>query len=418
MERTSTTKLIAACLLLTTALGCTRNDIQKQNQSTLLLKLPDSRVQAAAPGFVPVHIIINISGPDIAPIVWPWDGECRDCDTPTVSAPPVAQTFTVTSGPNRLLQLLVVFQNMETGDMYFAYGDTLTNLAPGNQMVGINANTLGTGVSGSDSDVMGRYIKTDGTGPTGIMITEFQPPRANARAMEITRHGIYGGWFRAFALEGQGLRQVVRDSSGETVIFESLATNGDGLLIDGEAVETSGNPNIMKVSAPDYLQNRGGYGGTPDYRTENGYSFYLGYFGPGASGKKVCYAETPSTISNMYQLPIPEPGQNPVPMLWNTTGSDASAVRRVGGGVDSSACTGTALVDFIDFSQAALGQNKDAVGGFSGPFKILPPQAGSTSSPSQIQQTSAGEIITINWEYVPGSTSAPGTPISGATIYS
>lgn len=298
--RTKIFMLIAGLLILN--IGCTRaaKDVAKLNLS--IASSVDGNGTLSSTMQL-AHVSINVTGTGIAaPIIQTWDA-CRGC---TVQNPtPSSFALTVPSGAGRLIQILAVYEDSETSQMAFYYGDVTKDLNLAEDTAAITVDQVGQGVVTSGR-VAGRYFTTTTTGPTGLVDIKYNP--GNGKPSLIVDNGvIVNGWFSLFMLSGANLQYVVRDTKevlwGQEVSFDSAPM---------DPAENSGAYFNQRVRAfiPVHIEQRSESGGVTTYRKQDAETHVWGYWGPGAVGKRVCTSgldnsPTPSRIK-MYTSGTPE----------------------------------------------------------------------------------------------------------------
>ncbi len=377
--------------VLFTLLACAK----KQETATVTLALPDWSSAAthpksgSGPQTLAAHenisvIIVNINGAGMnAPAVWKWDNH----DSGAPATPPTSISLTVPRGPNRLIQVLVVFES--AGAMEFHYGDALTAITSDGQGVSVAVNSIG-GVNAQGS-VSGRYLRADGVGPTGPVEIRFAPPNGRA-PMVIETEYMYAGWFRFFALPTAGFTYRFIPT-GES-LFENFSTTN----------VTPTGAQQAKIYIPPYWYHDQWSAGTPvgPRKPNLAQTSIVGFFGPGATGKSVCFSNTPATLNDSYA---------------SASAADNSKLRWVGNaalgatdaGVQAGGTTscGAAVDEFITYAKLDETQvtRQEGLLGFRGPFALQP--NGGHGYKQEILGVASDLNVVLNWKYVPGVT-APG----------
>lgn len=301
-------------ILLLFAFGCTRPSIEKSNLSISLdtQSFKSKNSTFSSENLVVGHIVINISGPGMSPLFYSWDAKqvFNDDDF----QPPTQFSFEVSKG-QRLVQVILVYKNVETQAMEFVYGDASALFESAQVIVQVPLATVGSeSISGK---ISGRYLTSSSTvagtvlvsGPSGRVQVRYSPPN-NKPAMLIQNEMMINGWFQFFALSNVELDYVLVDGThpghkifGQSVSLQSnYFKNADGIGVPSH---------ILKVGIPTNNMNEPGifihgWFGSPQFVTDN--SSYL-------NGKNVCYSNysmfgEPSTHSyassalSVYGSPI------------------------------------------------------------------------------------------------------------------
>lgn len=352
--------------------ACTRPTANKSSSMTIALpkemKLKAVNSAQATTGFLG-HVVINVRGPGIdVPISVNYDADKHNNVTPT--SLPGSFTLDVPAGSGRLIQIMAVYIDLNTkiGDFY--YGDVSQELVSGDNNVAIPVSLVGSGnVDGGR--VAGRYYLADGSTPTGVLETRFQPP-AGKPAIVIERHSILNGWFSTFALESVPMDLVLVPN--EVKMFTALKLNNfdSTTLTDNKK---------MKVILPDRYQTWGsGMGG----ENRRGETSVIGFFGDGVpAGSKVCFTEAARTYTQIFT-----DATKTTAVLWSASSTKVADVRAIkSSGVV--ACTGNdltaAYTSVLPFTPSLLDNSgsSEAVPGFMGIFRF-PTSMMNGSSPVRV----------------------------------
>lgn len=379
--------LLVIGLLVLQLTACTR--APKDNSAKLSIALPSTmtnKVAAASTANLMLgHVAINVTGPGMtAPVVYSWDS-CRDCPNPTTT--PDSFLVSVPSGTGRLIQVLAVYEDPNTSQMTFYYGDRLSDLNSADVAVDVDIQQVGQGAI-TGGRVSGRYFTTTTSGPTGPIDIKYNPGNGKP-ALIVDQSIIANGWFSIFMLSGANLQYVLRNTGemlwGQEMSFESAAMN---------PAENSGAYFSQRVRAylPVHIRVQDN-GGTLSYYPQESENYVWGYWGPGATGKKVCtygldsspvpqklkryvstdYANAPAlSVAHYvnYNLAVPTKTE-----LTNTT-TPYSTIVVQGGDSMSSTCgshADTAANQYSNFLKVTLdlfdGNGGDSVAGFYGIFR-------------------------------------------------
>jgi len=368
-------------LLILQLVGCTR--AAKDTSAKITIELPQSAVSASTMKLS--HVAINATGAGIsAPIVYSWDS-CHDCAT--VPEPPASFQVEIPSGAGRLVQILAVYKDSITSQMVFYYGDSTRDFSGGEVTLDINISQVGSGnITGGR--VSGRYLDTASTGPTSLIDIKYNPGNGKP-ALIVEKSSIVNGWFSFFMLSGANLQYVLRNSGtmlwGQEMSFESAAMNPS---------ENAGAYFDQRVRAyiPVHIRtdNRNN---VTTYVAQESENLVWGYWGAGATGKKVCTSgldssPVPTKIkkyvsSNLSSAPafsvshfVNHSLTVPTKAQLTDTSSPYSSIVVEGGLSMSSSCGGfsdTAANQYENFQKVYLnlfdGNGNDNVAGFRGIFR-------------------------------------------------
>src|SRR5690606_13684146 len=94
----------------------------------------------------------------LARVVW-------ENDDPAMLPPPYFE-LVVPPGPDRLIQYAEVWDDADTGEMNFLYGDVRRSLDSGDVTVEITVNQLVSSTT-KEQRLKGRYLDASGNSPTG-----------------------------------------------------------------------------------------------------------------------------------------------------------------------------------------------------------------------------------------------------------
>ncbi len=369
-------------LLLPTA--CTRKEESKQ--VAIQIAVPHQITKTQKPNgtltFTSAdlaHLIINVSGQGIpSPITFNWDSH-PPCGTCAAPLPPTAFPVMVPKGPARIVQVLAVYQaSTGTGSSSgsFYYGDATKDLITDQESVEINIAEIGGGVSLASGVIAGRILDSTGIGPSGRVAIKYEPPGKPSMVLEYA--DIFAGWFSFFGLKEVPLRYELADGSmlfGGPMSLNNFATS----------------PQVLKVAIPqNYRHEQYTMDGPTTYRLESAEELFLGYFGPGAATKKVCYnGSTPFTFTRRSIA-------NTAPFNYLVfPGTGTNNLTPTGGDSTLANCSGTAWVDYLRFLPAILDNNGTQSGpGFSGLLSFAPGQP-------MISASHSGGTLALSWTYLP-----------------
>lgn len=314
----------------------------------------------------------------------------------------------IKSGPGYFVQFLGVYEDETTGAMKFYYGDSAATLVPGPNSISISPSDIGS--STKTAQINGRYLTANSpdAGPTGTLITRFQPPGGKPK-MNVDKSLMLNGWFEAFALDTaiSGFEVAVVEGGNETILFSDLKV-GSSALVRGDAA-------LVKVTKPlSYVSE-----GRGNVRVNAPADVYLGYFGSNPtlySTKKVCYPTGSFGVPMLYS-------DAAMTQIMEYTGSTPviSKVSRASGGVSQpmgdlyagSATGGCASGDrdlgnamWFYYNKSVHGDRE--FGGFSPPFVNQRPFEMHGGYLESVYNP-GGPSINLKWTYMPGAATALGS---------
>lgn len=373
--------------MLFALIGCTRGS-DRGSQITLSLSTEPSQLSSNV-GI----IIINVTGPGFAPILYQWDHE-SSCVKGLPCVAPASVNLSVPSGADRLIQVLTVVEGA-AGNKQFSYADLKKSLQPGTTEVELTPTKIGNATM--EAGVYGRYLDQANTGPTGKFDIRFKPLNGSPAMTVMTGH-MYAGWFGAMVLNGDARFDYYLNNR---LLMSDMHMGSAALNVAGDR--------ILKVSIPVHERMRE-ESGVHYKELEPAQKYFLGYFGPLAGSRKVCYENGAAVdLNGAVQI------GTSTPLQWrgNTTAVAADnsyASPEMGGFPDltSAPCTGmgTEFTSVLKFRHMQIGNGKDSMGGFRGPFRMLP-MAGSTDHLDAVIGSVSGSDVTLNWQWLPGVAEDP-----------
>ncbi len=384
---------LALGLLLVLMTGCTRQVTDNAKISLSLGSLGNRSQSASAV----THIVINVRGPLMpGDIVWNWDAHQGG----NIVSAPAAIYLDVPKGADRLFQILVVEEN-DSGSMQFLYGDTVKTLSNSTEDVSLAVDYIGSG-SGTEAEVGGRYVRGDGTFPTGALDLMFQPPGTGRPAMKIFSTAMIAGWFQLFLIDGAPFSyRWVHDG---TYLYNNISFNDTEFSPAGDLLYRL---HVVRPAGYSYYQRDGVYVTEPRATGR----VIAGFFGPGAAtyaaSKPVCYSVAQPMQSFYTTI------SHTTAMQWDpvnpTSATSAGRLNDIGGlpAADTTCSAGTAFLDRFMFDGKYAANGKDRAFGFRGVF--VSPQNGST-----ITSTYGTNQVTLSWNLLPGVSAA----IDGIAVYS
>ncbi|MBF0315401.1 MAG: hypothetical protein HQK52_18415 [Oligoflexia bacterium] len=246
-----------------------------------ILKRLSPQQKSLVNGEVIVYVVLNVSGPGMAPLFWNWEAHNRVNNA--LADAPASIDLLVPSGTPRLVQALIVTESSDSSGlqsnnaMTFYYGDVSTSIS-GATTVSVTATLAGR--ANNSIDFSGRYLTSDQSGPTGHIEVLMNPPNGSP-PMRIEETYIASGWFNFFAIDTVPFSYRIKES-GE-YIFQQI-TSSSPLFASSERV--------MKINIP-YMTYKYFYNGTATTSNQgDSGAFIFGFWGPGSSGKVICYKDS------------------------------------------------------------------------------------------------------------------------------
>lgn len=401
--------------------GCTPKKKQMAQFRLDLSSLPKRSEGLSQSTSLPQFVILNVSWTGQADIKSPLFRQWSNDGTAT-SVPPME--LEVPSGLDLTVQALAGLENATTGGMNFYYKDAVIKINA-NESKPITLTLEQQGVTSSgDGSLSGRFLDTDGTGPTSKVDVYFIVPNRPDRRMKVMETEIIGGWFRLLALEG--------------ISFDYVLENGRSLFggpKDLTSIPLDDQRNL-RVRIPNHF--KGWDDNVVEGREVRGPSRgVFGYFGPGSAGKKICYPSLNGTVPYAY-----DGATSTTKIKWNTAcsvdpqGADCAKSAFVEpvnnsatGGVPSldinaesklcelytDASRTTTLARFTDYLSlyvARLAQDDQTLA-FDGPFQMFPSLEGWDDLRTLSISYSPG-LLGLQWTYLPGVFSVPATSTTPA----
>jgi len=408
--------ILILCLLGLALTACTRaqQDEGSKVQISLPQKMISSKLSAQSGVDILAHVAINVTGEGIRdPIVFNWDLH-EESSTSTI---PGQFTLDVPSGSNRLIQVLGVYKNSVSSQMTFYYGDKTESFSvPEPPGVNIAISQIGSGSTITTGRVSGRYLTSANSGPTSLVDIKFKPGNGNP-ALIVDSGSIVNGWFSFFMLSGANFQYVMR-RTGE-LLWEQEVSLESTMFDPGQSAGAFFDQRVKAfVPVHTTVDNRNN---SLQYYSQEPEIYVWGYWGPGATGKKVCTSgieSSPATLkikkyasSNLGAAPaltithLISPG-DPTPTiaaLWDQGAPMGSLKVKGGLNVSSGLCGGFADIpanQFLNFQKVTLnlldGPGNDSVAGFKGLFRL-----DASNQPFSI----SGDPKTITGQVLPGITS-------------
>lgn len=292
--------LIAANVAM---LACSRPEGET---SDLQISLPTQMSKVGTMGidanYSLAHVVVNITGSDLRqPLLYTFDA-CSDCfGGPRTIPNPLPIGDVPTSGMERLIQTLAVYKHSSSGEMVFYYGGIPKVLALATEDVSMALEKMGAASSPISGRVSGRYMTAVDAGPTSLVDIKLDPGKAGHPALIVEKGAIVNGWFSFFAMSGVQFSYVLR-STGEVLWGKAVSLDSD--VFDPGANSGSELYHLVKAYIPAHTSYESNSNGNQYFNREP--SIYAwGYWGTGASLKKVCSYSLPASTSKIkvYDLP-------------------------------------------------------------------------------------------------------------------
>lgn len=380
--------IVANAVVALLVIGCTRSSSES---SRLILDLGNAKFTDST---VLMHVIVNVSGPGISPAI----NQKFSSDSTTMQPAPTEISLEVPTGKSRLIQIMGVYINTQTGAMHFVYGDKTADLNPG-----INSIELGVtsyGVSSVQGQVTGRYLRADGTAPTGKIAWKFSPTNGNP-PMLIDYAEMFAGYFSVMAFEG------VNTSYAFAADGEPIFTNVNlGSAVFAAADERA------HVDIPNHFDERIN-GSSMSYVARSPKRIIYGFFGPGSTGKQACWHDSNRPfVGRLYSDPI---GASPIAWLGSQGAPTAGVMRSTAGGIprsSNSLCLIPDLVNQISLNPEKIQNSLESdLLTRGGPFLPF------SSNGELIEASGSGSDLTISFQFRPGLFGNQKT-ISGVEFFS
>jgi hypothetical protein len=347
MIKTMKAVIFMASVLL--AFGCTRNSSDKAN---LVLDLGSTKFTSDSS--ILSSVTVTISGPGISPVISQKFGSNSSGQQPV----PAEISLEVPNGKSRLIQFMGVYVNTQTGAKHIIYGDKTQNLSPGLNEVKLVVTPYGA--SSVEGLITGRYIRSDGSAPTGKIAWKFDPNNGSP-PMTIEAFEMFAGYFSVYA-------------------FDNVKTSYE-FIADGEPIFTNVNINstVFAASKERVHVSVGSHyneqftGNSVFYAPQNSKKIVYGFFGPGSEGKQACWFD--SNRPFVGRLFSDSTGASPIAWLGSQGVNSVGVMRPTAGGVANSAnssCLYPDLENYIglDPQKIAAGIESDLL--FSGgPFEEI-----------------------------------------------
>jgi len=261
------------------------------------------------------------------------------------------------------------------------------------------------GTLGLEGRVAGRYLRSDGTAPTGRVRMILHPTvnGVDRPPMALFTTDIIAGWFSLFFVEGMNFTYVIEATQEK--IFDK--TN-----LTAIASTTSSYKAVYKL--PDFYERRDSNLTEGFFRSASQHVF--GFFGGGASlagSAQSCYP-TSGFSSNVYSDIY---GKD---YLWFSTSPSPTQMGPSAGGVSDSTCatpTVNSYVTQLHYRPEYPDRSEDRSFGIKGPFRYLTDK-GPGDFVERVENLGDNTDVTsswvrLTWRYLPYTSGL----IDGVTIY-
>ncbi len=395
---------VPSFFILAALFGCSRPDNERSQLSVSIPKImPANKIYGLSTTEVISHVVVNVGWPESpTPLDQSWDA-CESC---LIDSPPII-SFDVPSGQNRRVQVLAIYQNVDTQSMSFYYGESpALTLTGSNTTVSIEVKSLGISSTLVSGQVSGRILESADSGPTGPVLIKFNPNNGRP-AMVIERNFILSGWFSFFMLSGVKLEYWL---NGKLLFGQASSLDDQMFFPEG----SSGNR--LRMHMPLAIRQQGD-SSIPTYRLSEPQIFVWGYWSPNAnllSDKFVCrdfsdplsrlavYSQDlqPHTLLELYELNSSQPFST-VTELLNSSSPLTNADYKGGFNASGGSCNGSQVTDGTLFSNLLPlksrnvdGEGKERAAGFYGPFRPL--------ANGQFDMTFNSSNTIVNGQVLPG----------------
>ncbi|MGE3387667.1 MAG: hypothetical protein AB7K41_13135, partial [Bdellovibrionales bacterium] len=402
-------KMILALGLSILSVSCTRaTDGEKVR---LVIPFNGSSSSLAA-GDMLTFAVVNIQVPGRPAIVreFEFDSNPVPWGTPVDLVVP-----NVPSGPGILIQFMGVFDTAAGASFLLTYGDALVTVNKGTTLVNLTATPAGTATK--EGRVAGRYFNSSTSGPTGTMVTYFQPPDLTKPRMAVTKNNMVSGWFNTLVLDNIAMTHVM---------IESGITIFSGLTIGHPALATGNH--VLRMDSASYYE-REEKNSVTQVRPRVSGAYYLGFFkdanGPASFAPyQVCYASSytegmPGWYGVYANTTLSSPlayamSAGPGVGLYPSAGGFAATYSGWATNLNCDPTTGTQL-SFYHHRMANEGEESFA--GMRPPFRLVEPFANHGGYLSVNYQGGSVPMMQLKWAYLNGAAPfASGSEVTGADV--
>lgn len=340
-----------------------------------------------------MHVVVNVRGPGITGVVTQTFSGNKSALQPA----PSEISLEVLAGPSRLIQYMGVYVHAVSGAMHFVYGDVVEKLNPGANNVVIKANSYAQ--TSAQGFVTGRFLRADGSAPTGRVAWKFQPPNGTP-AMVIDQLEMFGGYFSLMAFENANFSYELEE--GAETLFNNVNLNSTEFAASTERVHVGIGPHFEALTD----------NANTTYVPQSSKKIIYGFFGPGATNKTACWHD--SNLSAVGRLYANAQGSTVVTWLGSQGVATAGVMRPSAGGIAASSSASCSNPDLIQF----MGLNPNKI--FSGIDSDVLLSAGPFlrfSNGEFFQKSSSGSDTTLGFQFKPGVFTSD-KPLGGVAFFS
>lgn len=387
-------KILATALLGLLAIGCTR---KASDTSTLSFSLPPKTAKAAQPGQQAkvfanatetlVHVIVNVTGSEIAPVYFVWDKNSNITGGTTFSTQPLKKSTV-------LVQVLAAYKSDSNDALTLYYKDVTQTLTLDVQPIEVNLEPLPGSSSAISGQISGRYLTSGNAGPTGDIAIKYSPQGGKPK-MLIEKSSIFNGWFSVFALSNVAFEYEIQSGPAQPnaeLMFGGPVSLASSVFNPADSGEQN---RRMRAAMPIHLRNDS-WSGTPVPIVEDAQLYVWGYWGNATAkadslwaNRSICRSSLSGPLTRMKKFSSvanwgSQPGLNIVvnssvstPMPTVTELRDESTPKAevvFSGGVGNCSTphtAGTKYSNWMSVSPAMIdGRGNDGATGFELPFSI------------------------------------------------
>lgn len=387
---------VIGLFILSVTWGCTRDNGRNTKISLSMADLYSQEPSSKNAGGRIVKVAINVhGGPRL--ITGGWES-CHCLPDGQAEYPPAIFALPVDPGPSRLVQVLIVSEDL-SGKTAFSYGDKGINIVNGDNPVEIIVKSIFSSEESAEAGI--RYLRADGTGPTGWVDLIYKPP-SDRPPMIVDSSFVLGGWMKVHLFQTTPVDYKLRET-GE-ILFSGLNFSHPDFQASNR---------MIRARFPIFYGDKNHDGSAP-YELFPAGTIFLGFAGPGATTQVVCY--DPANGLGLEKAWLTMDGTTP--LLWSGSTENSGHFSRVGGGVNKTLtpCTsGTNYVNKLSLLHDELqGDWTSALFGFERAFQHAKGNHGPTQATSFYQpHISASQI---SWKFLPGVFVGPGA-IAGVKIF-
>lgn len=307
-----------------------------------VLKNQSNQLSSLSTNLVPMHVVLNVTGSDISPIVRITDTHQDGCSSSGSSN--TSLSVEVPQGSARMFQVLIAYCDPNSTTDYGApviyYGDITQDISGSDVNVALSISSIGTFVN--ETHAYGRILTSADGGPTGLVKMIYTPP--GRPSMVVSYDELYNGWFSNIMLS-------------DNIAFTYQMENSTDLLtnVTNSSFTTTSGLTKMSVLGGNYVNKNSTYQIMPQQ------NYLFGFINKTALALATATTNIPTTgsISNLYTS-----------ASGTTAVSWYSGVSYTSSGGSTGTCTdiyGTNLCLSVRLDQIT---NRSQALGFYGPFSV------------------------------------------------